>query len=174
MTSPAVTQEARNAFMGYCSPMSRYGRPVRNARGTSFRSPKPPCCTDWLTHFELVTDTEGHACANLDCDNFAEVGAHVWDLDGDWKQYLVPLCRSCNKIPDEEVFYIDARVRLVYANVRHGGSKAIRRRRRPPSGPNLGEALLVAGVLFGVTVGTVALITHLTALKPPPIQPPRL
>lgn len=150
------------------------GRPVRNVPGTSFRSPKPLCgCPNWLTHVEIETETEDHACANIDCGNIAQVGAHVWHLTGDSKQYLIPLCRPCNKIPSDVVFHIDGRLKLVYANVRHGGARPMRRSRTPAPGLSLGEGLAIVGAVGVAAVGVGLLIKHLTTpIAVPPPQPP--
>jgi len=51
----------------------------------------------------------------------AEVAGHIRHLDGDNKQYLVPICRPCNNLSPYEDYWIDGSVKLVYANSRHGG-----------------------------------------------------
>lgn len=88
---------------------------VRNIGGTSLRK-----CShgSWLNHWRHETRSRRLRCATLRCQNLAEVGAHVHELTSNrgsnWRQWIVPLCKSCNN--SRQDLELEGHVALVSAN----------------------------------------------------------
>ena len=83
----------------------------KNKNGTSERNCK---CGSWKDHWiKNSKESWPLTCSAADCNNFAEVGAHVINSNepGEW---IIPLCRVCNKRIGE--FSIKDGVTLVSAN----------------------------------------------------------
>lgn len=83
----------------------------KNKNGTSERTCK---CGSWKEHWIKNSQIMWPLrCSASDCNNFAEVGAHVINSneDGEW---IVPLCIACNNRTDE--YSIKVGVTLVPAN----------------------------------------------------------
>lgn len=81
--------------------MSDYVK-VKNLVGTGENTP-PTGHKCWLDFWysknnDTATRLYGGGCKNRDCNSRAVLGAHL-KLEGETsKQYIVPLCDSCNKI----------------------------------------------------------------------------
>lgn len=83
----------------------------KNKNGTSERTCK---CGSWKDHWiKNSKESWPLTCSAADCNNYAEVGAHVINSNepGEW---IIPLCRVCNKSIGE--FSIKNGVTLVSAN----------------------------------------------------------
>jgi hypothetical protein len=83
----------------------------KNKNGTSERNCK---CGSWKNHWiKNSKESWSLTCSAADCNNYAEVGAHVINSneDGEW---IVPLCIACNNRTGE--YSIKAGVTLVPAN----------------------------------------------------------
>lgn len=83
----------------------------KNKNGTSERNCK---CGTWKDHWiKKSKESWPLTCSAADCNNYAEVGAHVINSNepGEW---IIPLCRVCNKRIGE--FSIKNEVTLVSAN----------------------------------------------------------
>lgn len=85
---------------------------VKNLNGTS--DSKPKGYDDWKDFWEKKTNRKFKKCSCTECENNAEVGAHVkrvclHDLKGfeDDRWYIVPLCKKCNNTNNKKEFYID-------------------------------------------------------------------
>lgn len=76
---------------------------VKNKRNTSDKSP-PAEYDCWLDFWEKKKSKKAGLCEVLSCNNSAEVGGHVIKYGDGPKEYILPLCRSCNNKPDDEVF----------------------------------------------------------------------
>ncbi len=74
--------------------------------------------TGWLERWANahgVEDDWNIPCSNLTCFNEAEDGGHVIKVDSaDKKEYIVPLCKSCNNPNNKKAFYVNEDV-LEYA-----------------------------------------------------------
>ena len=72
---------------------------VKNLHNTANRDPTG--CTSWL---DFCGAQKPCNCANIECRNRAEVGAHVKKVgvsDGAW--YIVPFCKKCNASDDDKI-----------------------------------------------------------------------
>lgn len=85
----------------------------KNKNGTSDRS----CyCGTWKQHWINYSKKNWPLiCSVKGCSNSAEVGAHVYNTNISKKEYIVPMCKSCNRLTEE--FYLNKDVVLVNANV---------------------------------------------------------
>ena len=84
----------------------------KNKNGTAERSCK---CGSWKEHWEKNSSSPWPTiCSAYDCNNRAEVGAHVINsaCRGEW---IVPLCKACNNKSDE--FSLKASTALIVSNL---------------------------------------------------------
>lgn len=87
---------------------------VRNAVGTSGAK----CdCPSWLHHWYRHSGGTRSTCTRLQCQNPAEVGAHVSITDGRAAPtlWIAPLCRTCNHVYNNVAMPLDSRTKLVLA-----------------------------------------------------------
>lgn len=85
---------------------------VKNINGTSGNSCK---CQSWLKHWEKYSGETADYCAEISCIETAIDGAHVQKTSGGRDWYIIPLCRSHNKVQQE--LEIGDSTTLVSANV---------------------------------------------------------
>lgn len=79
---------------------------VKNLSGTSEEKPPLPF-TSWLDYWENCTRRKAKKCSAINCNNDANVGAHVINNDSnDFNIYLVPLCYEHNNKSDEIPFVV--------------------------------------------------------------------
>jgi len=86
---------------------------VKNLRGTAGRRPKG--YDSWLDFWQSQKKSYGNTiCRNLDCDNYATVGGHVYSPDGRTSNhwYILAICSTCNAISDPYEVNINDLVRL--------------------------------------------------------------
>ncbi len=76
---------------------------VKNKKGTSPNNP-PPGNTSWLDFWEKKKGTKATRCEVQNCRGSADLGGHVIKSGGGSKEYILPMCYSCNNKPDDEVF----------------------------------------------------------------------
>ena len=93
----------------------------KNKNGTSDRS----CyCGTWKQHWINYSGEEWPSrCSVRGCLNSAEVGAHIYNTDISKKEYIAPMCRSCNRLVGE--FSLKPNVTLVNANVSETCGKSL-------------------------------------------------
>jgi hypothetical protein len=95
------------------SGFARSGVLVQNMVGTTSHRCN---CPGWLQHWCRSSGKIAIGCSVVDCDGFADVGAHVMNLVGSdrgWK--IIPACKPCNK--RSEPFYVQLATVFVSANV---------------------------------------------------------
>lgn len=73
---------------------------VKNLNGTGEKIPSG--CSSWLEFWEEKTEKKAITCSNEACKGLAEVGGHVKYVGGTNKEYIVPICHSCNNTKDLE------------------------------------------------------------------------
>jgi len=76
---------------------------VKNKRGTSDRKPTDGS-SSWLEFWENKQGKKASKCRVLFCDQKAEVGGHVYIVGAGSKEYILPMCKSCNNKPDDTTF----------------------------------------------------------------------
>lgn len=77
---------------------------VKNLHGTANRD-VPTGYTSWLDFCGVQKPCN---CANIECRNRAEVGAHVKKVGGaDAAWYIVPFCKKCNA-SEENIFVLES------------------------------------------------------------------
>ena len=74
---------------------------IKNKRNTSDKKP-PNGYTSWLNFWEMKKDLKATSCLVTGCGGKAEVGGHV--IKSGPKEYILPICKSCNNKPDGEIF----------------------------------------------------------------------
>jgi hypothetical protein len=93
---------------------------VTNANGTADRTCSN--CGTWLAHWENYSTYSAHKCSILNCNNDAEVGAHVlrpYANNQDYKKrpYIIPMCKTHNGKSSEEEMKTKEGIEFVWANV---------------------------------------------------------
>lgn len=76
---------------------------VKNKNNTSNKIP-PKGYGSWLAFWEDKTGIAPKFCKMKDCTNDAEVGGHVIKAGEGAKEYILPICKSCNNQGDTEEF----------------------------------------------------------------------
>ena len=93
---------------------------VKNENGTSKR---PACsCGSWLEHWENYSGKIQTKCSIKDCDELAEVGAHITRpnaKNADYKthSYILPMCTTHNN-QRGEILTTKKNCTFVWANVK--------------------------------------------------------
>lgn len=68
---------------------------VKNKNGTSDRTPNG--YSNWIEFWEAEKGMNHCGCSNRNCDEMDDIkGAHVFIVNETSKEYIVPLCSSCN------------------------------------------------------------------------------
>lgn len=73
---------------------------VQNLKGTTGKNPDG--YDSWIEFWEEEKGEKAIYCENMDCDNKANVGGHVFIKETTNKEYIVPLCYDCNNDRDKE------------------------------------------------------------------------
>lgn len=76
---------------------------VKNKKGTADKNP-PSGYTTWLGFWEGKKSKKADTCEVLGCTNGPDVGGHVIKSGQGNKEYIVPLCYSCNNKPEDGIF----------------------------------------------------------------------
>ena len=76
---------------------------VKNKKGTGDNSP-PPGYSSWLDFWEKKKGKNADTCEVRGCSGAPDLGGHVIKSGQGPKEYIVPLCYSCNNKPDNEEF----------------------------------------------------------------------
>lgn len=76
---------------------------VKNKKGTSGNTP-PNGCASWLDFWERRKGSKATKCEVLSCNGKPDVGGHVIKSGQGPKEYILPLCYSCNNKPETEEF----------------------------------------------------------------------
>ena len=75
---------------------------VKNKKGTGDRN-VPAGYSSWLDFWEKKKTEKAVNCKVQYCTGEAEVGGHVYIVGESSKEYIMPLCYSCNK-KDDAIF----------------------------------------------------------------------
>ena len=78
---------------------------VKNLKGTSGKK-LPSGYYRWLDFWERKKRWTPGYCRNIACTRSAEKGGHIIVGNTDKKEYIVPICSSCNNEHDKE-FYVN-------------------------------------------------------------------
>ena len=78
---------------------------VKNKKGTSDNS-APAGYSSWLDFWEKKKGQKATQCEVLGCNGSADLGGHVYKVGETAKEYIVPMCYSCNNKPDGEIFQV--------------------------------------------------------------------
>ena len=76
---------------------------VKNKKGTAEKDP-PSGYDSWLDFWEKKKGKKADTCEVLNCNGNPDVGGHVIKSGDGSKEYILPMCYSCNNKPDDEVF----------------------------------------------------------------------
>ena len=76
---------------------------VKNKKGTSDKNP-PAEYSSWLDFWEKKKKIQATECEVYNCSGNADLGGHVIKYGGGGKEYILPMCYSCNNRPEDEVF----------------------------------------------------------------------
>ncbi len=72
---------------------------VKNKKGTAERD-VPEGCNSWLDFWEKRKDKKATECEVMSCNGEADLGGHVIKINNGSKEYILPMCVSCNKKED--------------------------------------------------------------------------
>ena len=68
---------------------------------------QPPCGVgSWIKFWEMSAKRSAHGCLTLGCYNFANVGGLMIIAGDEPKEYILPICYSCNNALDDQVFIV--------------------------------------------------------------------
>jgi len=76
---------------------------VKNKKGTAGNT-SPTGYSSWLDFWEKEKGTKATTCEVKSCDGKPDLGGHVIKSGLGGKEYILPMCYSCNNKPDNEVF----------------------------------------------------------------------
>jgi hypothetical protein len=76
---------------------------VKNKKGTGDKTP-PAGYTSWLDFWERKKGRKADMCESMWCKGSPDVGGHVIKAGEGGKEYILPLCCSCNNKPEYETF----------------------------------------------------------------------
>ena len=76
---------------------------VKNKKGTAEKAP-PSGYDSWIDFWEKKKGKKADTCEVLNCNGGPDVGGHVIKSGDGSKEYILPMCYSCNNKPDDEVF----------------------------------------------------------------------
>jgi len=79
------------------------GIDVTNKMGTGDKMP-PYGYASWLDFWEKKKGKKATGCKVMDCGGTADLGGHVIKAGEGNREYILPMCHSCNNKPDDEVF----------------------------------------------------------------------
>lgn len=76
---------------------------VKNKKGTSGKTP-PVGYESWLDFWEKKKRRKASKCEVFHCNGSPDLGGHVIRAREGSKEYILPMCSSCNNKPEDEVF----------------------------------------------------------------------
>ena len=76
---------------------------VKNKKGTSENNP-PSGYSSWLDFWEKKKGSKANKCEIMSCKGNADLGGHVIKVGEGSKEYILPMCYTCNNKPDNEIF----------------------------------------------------------------------
>lgn len=76
---------------------------VKNKKGTVEKDP-PTGYSSWLDFWEKKKGKKATTCEVLGCSGNPDLGGHVIKVGEGGKEYVLPMCYSCNNKPEDEVF----------------------------------------------------------------------
>lgn len=76
---------------------------VKNKKGTADNDP-PSDYTSRLDFWVMKKGRRATICEAMSCNGDADAGGHIIKSGGRGKEYILPLCYSCNNKPEDEVF----------------------------------------------------------------------
>jgi hypothetical protein len=76
---------------------------VKNKKGTS-PNPPPAGYSSWLEYWEKKKGKKATKCEVRNCSGKPDLGGHVIKVGEGGKEYILPMCSSCNNKPDTEIF----------------------------------------------------------------------
>jgi hypothetical protein len=76
---------------------------VKNKKNTANKVP-PSGYSSWLDFWEKKKTKKATVCEVLLCKGKSDVGGHVIKAGEGSKEYILPMCYSCNNKSEDEVF----------------------------------------------------------------------
>lgn len=76
---------------------------VKNKKGTA-DNPPPSGYKSWLEFWEKTKGKTATKCEVLLCNGRPDVGGHVIKNGEGAKEYILPMCYSCNNKSENEIF----------------------------------------------------------------------
>jgi hypothetical protein len=76
---------------------------VKNKKGTTDKNP-PAGYSSWLEFWEKKKGKAATRCEVMGCKDNADLGGHVIKVNEGSKEYILPMCYSCNNKPEGEIF----------------------------------------------------------------------
>ena len=76
---------------------------VKNKKGTASKTP-PAGYSSWLDFWESKKGKKADGCEVYGCNGKADLGGHVIKSGEVSKEYILPMCYTCNNKPDYEEF----------------------------------------------------------------------
>ena len=76
---------------------------VKNKKGTASKTP-PAGYDSWLDFWEKKKGKKATTCEVLWCKGQPDLGGHVIKAGEGSKEYILPMCSSCNNKPEDQVF----------------------------------------------------------------------
>jgi len=76
---------------------------VKNKKGTSDKT-APAGYASWLDFWEKKKGTKATKCEVMGCARTPDLGGHVIKTGEGGKEYILPMCYSCNNKPEGEAF----------------------------------------------------------------------
>ena len=76
---------------------------VKNKKGTADKD-IPSGYDSWLDFWEKKKGSKATTCEVFACKGDPDVGGHVIKAGEVGKEYILPMCYSCNNKPNDEVF----------------------------------------------------------------------
>ena len=76
---------------------------VKNKKGTTDKL-LPYKYSSWLDLWEQKKGKEASGCSVYECTGSSDLGGHVIKVGEGGKEYILPMCYSCNNKPEDELF----------------------------------------------------------------------
>lgn len=76
---------------------------IKNKKGTSSKMP-PAGYESWLDFWEKKKEKKATRCGVMLCKGTPHLGGHVIKAGEGSKEYILPMCYSCNNRPEDETF----------------------------------------------------------------------
>ncbi len=75
---------------------------VKNKKGTADKTP-PSGYSSWLDFWKEKTERKATICEVRGCKGKPTIGGHVIKSGEGNKEYILPMCYSCNNKPEDKV-----------------------------------------------------------------------